>query len=176
MQKYFWLCILLSLWVSACGGRYPIQKNGLPYLSIGEPMPPLNQTAWQGYPSRDTLFEEAGFRWRGIVVAQVGGSLLIESDFDTGDIVNRIRVESPGLTTRKRLQVGSTVADLQRKWVRWRAFYFPQYGLVDISAPGQPTIHYLVRETQLPEAVLSAEDLQFSQLSEDSPIVAIVVM
>lgn len=174
MQKWVWIPLLWMM--CGCGLSAFIQRDGIAEVSIGSKMPAQGLSQWQGYPSRDTLFEEGGFQWRGVILEADSGKILLESDFDEQTYVNRIRVESAGLETPKKLQVGLTVADLKKKWIRWRLFYFPQYGLIDVSAKGQPTIHYLVRDAGLSPDVLTAPDLTLSQLSEDATIVAIVVM
>jgi hypothetical protein len=176
MQKYLCFWVLGASLFTACGGGHPIQKNGLPYASIGDPMPAMGNDTWQGLNSRDTLFDEGGFQWRGLILSDQYGEVLIESDFEDQSQVNRIRVENSQLLSRQKLKVGMTVGEMRKKWSRWRLFYYPQYGLVDVSSPAQPSIHYLVREQNLTPAELASGGLKLKDLSEQTPIVAIVVM
>lgn len=168
--------VLVASLLVACGGVHPIQTNGLPYVSIGDPMPTIGKDIWPGLDSRDTLFDEGGFQWRGLILSDSSGEVLIESDFEDQSQVNRIRVENPQLMSRRKLKVGMTVGDMRKRWSRWQLFYYPQYGLVDVSSPSQPSIHYLVREGSLTAAKLSSDNLKLKDLSEQTPIVAIVVM
>lgn len=176
MQKHLWAFLCLLSLILACKGPTIIHKDGLAFVEIGDPMPANDLEWFYGFPIEDTLFSADGFQWQGANIQLDSGKLVLESDFEGNNIVNRIRVESEELTTRKKLSVGMTVSDLLKKGNRWQVFYLESYQLLDVSFKRRPSIHYLVREPKIEAARLKDPGLKLEDLSSEATIIAIVVM
>lgn len=176
MQKHLWVVLCLLGLTTACKGPTIIHKDGLAFVEIGDPMPAQDLEWFYGFPIEDTLFSADGFQWQGANIQLDSGLVVLESDFEGNGIVNRIRVESATLKTRKKLKVGMQVSDLMQKGKRWQIYYLENYQLLDVSAKRHPSIHYLVREPKIEAARLKDPGLQLEDLSPEASIVAIVVM
>lgn len=176
MQKPLWVALALLVFCAACKGPYLIHKDGLAFVEIGDPMPARDLEWYHGFPIGDTLFSENGFEWQGANIQLDSGLLILESDFEGNQTVNRIRIESPELYSRRKLRVGMQVSDLRTKGRNWQIYYLENYDLVDISARRRPSIHYLISEPKLSPARLKDPGLKLDVLSPEAKIVAIVVM
>lgn len=176
MQTHLWAFLCLLSLTMACKGPSIIHKDGLAFVEIGDPMPSKDLEWFYGFPIEDTLFSADGFQWQGANIQLDSGRLVLESDFGDNNTVNRIRVESEELITRKKLRVGMKVSDLLQKGKRWQIYYLENYQLLDVSFKRRPSIHYLVREPKIEVARLKDPGLKLEDLSPEATIVAIVVM
>ncbi|MEL6675888.1 MAG: hypothetical protein AAFR61_27015 [Bacteroidota bacterium] len=162
--------------LSACGAGSQITERGLKYVKLGDPMPEAGLNRWKGHAVTDTLFDEGGFSWRGMVLKYREGQVLIEEDFLKQGTVNRIRVESPQLNVKKTIAVGNTVADLLPLAKDWDVLYLADYGLLDVTSLSDYHIHFLIRDTENKQELFEKEGLKLQELSPSAQIVSIVIM
>lgn len=172
-MNFFRLCCLFaSLLLSASCGPYLLRSGKAGGLELGGEFDRLYRQGWQKLPGRDTLFDEGGYRWRGLMWETGDGFLLVEEDFLGQGLINRIRVESPKFRTRSGIRVGQTLGRLLTEPGPWTCQVLPGYNLLDYSSPAFPGLHFLVAWSGVtPEPGHTACDLDPSL-----PIVSIVVM
>lgn len=177
MRALFFLfgLILLS---TACSSPSKITQKGLSFARLGEPMPTRGTTELEGYPARDTLYDQGGFQWRALILSgrneKSGEEIFIEEDFAQQGLINRIRIESPGLKVGKNKKVGMSWIDLSALGKNWDAFYLKEYGVWDVIAKSKDRIHYLLEEKR-DTATIDFEG-GVSSISNDAKVTAIVVM
>lgn len=179
IQQNIWLVILLisiSGGFLGCSSSKLIRGNGLKYLQLGDPMPEIGTVKIKGHAVRDTVFNEGGYIWRASILKYDKGKVYVEEDFLGKGIVNRIRIESPELIARKTVSVGMPIISLKTISEDWEVTYLADYELLDVVSVSYPTIHYLIKETKIPESSFEEKEHSINDLSDDAKIVAIVVM
>lgn len=129
-----------------------------------------------GKSLRDTLFDQSGYSWRAKILDYKDGKVYVEEDFWGQNQVNRIRIESQALQAKSGISVGMSVGDLKQISDKWEALFLADYDLLDLILPQQPSIHYLVRETNPPNRSSSEAPILIEEIPSESLIVAIVVM
>lgn len=141
-------------------------------------MPKTGTTELAGYSAQDTLYEEGGFRWRALILSYGAQKdtkgIFIEEDFGQQGLINRIRVETPGLKVGKNRQVGMSWMDLSNLGNNWDAIYLKDYGVWDVIAKSKGRIHYLIEEKRDTSTI--DFEAGVSSISKDAKVTAIVVM
>jgi hypothetical protein len=160
------LYMIAAILLISCGGSKKITGNGLKYVRIGDPMLEEGLDKLKGRAVRDTIFNENGYIWRASILKYKTGKVYIEEDFFEKHTVNRIRVETPDLVSRKTITVGMNFSDLQSLGDDWEITYLESYGVFDVASIDYPSVHYLVK----------ASDSSQTQPGADAKIISIVIM
>ena len=150
----------------SCGGSKKISRSGLKYIQIGDPMLKEGMDHLKGHAARDTIFNEDGYIWRAVILKYNTGKVYVEEDFFEKKVVNRIRIETPDLISRKTIKVGMNFADLKALGDDWEIVYLDSYRVFDVASIDFPSIHYLVK----------ASSVTREQPEDTAKIVSIVVM
>ena len=169
------LILILSI-LASCGGPDMIRKNGLAYVEIGDLMPESDLKEWNGYPHRDTLLSGESFQWRASILNYPEGRVVLEEDFEGNRRINRIRIESKQHYLRGNIRIGMSFGEVKRRKKKLDAFYIAEYGLLDVVSARQPSIHYLIEDTQLSQVLSETQSVAVDRIQEVAKIVAIVVM
>ena len=171
---FFSLILLFSHFSISCTPKDAITPKGIKIAHLGKEMPP-DGNQYAGYRMRDTAFNEEGFQWPALILETGEGEIWLEGDFEDGKSINRIRVETPELWYKKKIHVGSSLAELQKLGGDWVATYIRKYGKIDIYVKG---VHFLVDEAALPlekrlgkEAAIAVEAVQLNLTAKIDAIV-----
>ena len=151
-----------------CGGAKKISGGGLKYVNIGDVMPPEGLNQIKGHAVRDTIFNEDGYIWRALILKYKTGKVYVEEDFFNQNLVNRIRIETPDLVSRKSITIGMNFGELKTLGDDWDVNYLESYGFFDVASIDYPSIHYLIKSN------INTKDSE--KLENDAKIVSIVVM
>ncbi len=165
------LFFCLPLILAACQ-PYLLRPGRAGQIRVGKDFMRLQSAGWQKQPGRDTLFNEGGYRWRGLVWELDSGLVLVEEDFMGLGRINRIRVETPLFQTRGGIRVGQPVGQMMTQPGPWTCVELHGYNRLDFSSPAFPGLHFLVPwsgETPEPGSTPCDIDLNL-------PIVSIVLM
>ncbi|MEM7509643.1 MAG: hypothetical protein AAF388_01840 [Bacteroidota bacterium] len=184
ISNYYFSLVLLAIgscWIlSGCAGsKKAMDVNGISSSQIGDLMPAKGLTEWKGYSTRDTLFSEGDFSWRGLYLSYPEGYVLLEEDFSQAGMpaqgfINRIRIETPQEKVLNSLQVGMSVRELKSFASKWYVLYLEDYEMVDISSEQLTGLHFLV-----PAEHLLTQDhasLKMKHINKEAKIVSIVIM
>ncbi|MDP5172786.1 MAG: hypothetical protein NWR72_21285 [Bacteroidia bacterium] len=139
---------------------------------MGEPFHEVQTAKWRGVEKRDTLYSEAGYEWRGIILGMQEGKVVVEEDFFGKRTVNRIRVESPRFRTPLEVRVGDAAELLKARPFTWHLEVIPHYDRLDIFAEEFPSFHFLLPWTGDTTNLRPA----LSEVEGNIPIVGIVIM
>lgn len=171
----FAMAAVLLLTVSCAGGRKKIQKRGIHAIQLGDKLPEPGLEKLKGVAVRDTLFEDADYSWRGILMEYKEGLVYLEEDFFYPERLNRIRVETPELKLKNGLRVGKTVADLSGINGEWIVAPIPGYGVFDFYSRLFPRTHFLVRDPKHTQNDPEWQNYKIENFDPAASIVAIVL-
>jgi len=172
------MIIMLSLFILAsCNNPYKISSKGIAIAKLGDEMPKAAQFD-AAYTAKDTTIDAEGYRWPAVILQLAGDEIWIEGDFLEGKKINRVRIESDTFAFKKRICVGSKLADLAQISENWEATLLPNYGMIDVACKG---VHFLINSTFTSEATSSVKPqsaviMDPSLLDRDAVIEAIVVL
>jgi len=138
--------LLLCHVLYSCTPKDAITPKGIHIARLGKEMP-VSRNPYEGYKTRDTLFQADGYSWPALIVEMNQGSVWIEGDFSDGKSINRLRIETPDFAFRKKVRVGYSLEALYQIGQTWEATYLRTYGKVDIAYKG---IHFLVDKSAIP--------------------------
>ena len=164
-----WLACLLL----ACSSSTLIRSNGTKHLKLGDAMPDSSKQTFKGHTMRDTVFKGEGYEWNASVIDYPRGAVILEQDFFGNDFINRIRIESADFSYKKKIRVGSKLADLKAVSPEWSLTHLKEYNRIDIYTDG---IHFLISDEKLPEAVKNKARLLPEDLDLEAKILTIVLM
>lgn len=172
----FSLAILISALITGCGAeRKIITEKGLRFSKLGGEMPPAGARRHKGLPMHDSLAAQGEYTWRVAVLRYKGGNVVLEEDFFTKEMVNRIRIETPELQLRNGLAVGHTVNDLTVRSTEWYIVPLREYKLFDFYCRMYPGIHFLVDDPAHSMEDEEWEKYKAPDFNPSAKIVAIVV-
>lgn len=166
-----------------------ICEYGLQIAFLGMPLSALHVDD-EGVQITDRKFSEGGYEWMGKEISfPDGGTIMLEGEFvDEGDpaqrlpnsTINRIRIESEQFHTLNGISVGSAIAELRSQYPdsAFRAYYIPDYQMIDISLPELSRIHFNIpgNDTLAQQANGELLVVPIEQLNQDQAIKAIVVV
>ena len=126
-----------------CGSLAPGQfcANGLEILQLGDSLTWNNNVkpAIPGVTMKDTIFEdgegEEAASWFVKILEHKDGRVYLEADFDTGHLLNRVRIETADYAHVSGLKVGSTVSDILAQFPEPFIGAFEQYDVMEIIVP-----------------------------------------
>lgn len=157
----------------SCLPTNAIRKTGLNTVQVGGEMPEEGVEEWQGRAVKDSMIEEAGYRWRMAILSYPQGKVYLEEGFFEDKSINRIRVETPDFTCRKEIRVGSPIGDI-RKLGRVRSItLMPEYQRIDVFVKD---MHFLISDQALIESAQKKAKLTLKDLNPTAEILAIVLM
>lgn len=171
-----WQKISISLLLSSLLGMgcspYLLTDNGFRGVKLGNDFEEVEDLKWKAGAKRDTLFNEGGYQWRGIVLETESGTVLVEESFFGEEKINRIRVESDKFRTKFDIMIGDPVSSLQKLPGDWVLVPLPEYEKLDISSEAHPSFHFLIPWKQQG----ATETLTLTDLDQTEQVVGIVIM
>ncbi len=172
LKKISILIALASLTGMGCS-PYLLKDNGFRGVQLGNDFESVQNLNWKAGAKRDTLFNEGGYQWRGVILETENGLVLVEESFYGEKKVNRIRVESDKFRTKFDIMVGDPVSSLQQLPGDWVLIPLPEYEKLDISSEAHPTFHFLIPWEQK-EGI--EEEITITDLDQTLQVVGIVIM
>ncbi len=167
---------LMALTLSNCSGKKVlITSKGLHSIKLGDQLPPAGANSLKGVSLRDTLLEDQEYTWRAALMEYSKGLVYLEEDFSRGEILNRIRVETPELKLKNGLRVGKTVEDLQKINGEWYINPLTEFEVFDFYTKLFPNIHFLVSDEKTDMSDPNWENYKMEMFNPEAPIVAIVI-
>lgn len=169
----YWTVIFLFL--GGCASMHTITPSGLGKIQLGMKMPVAGAGRYKGHGMRDSICNENEYQWRVAILHYPKGNVWIEEDFFGGNIINRIRVETPDVKLRNGMVVGIPVSRLLESTEVWYINPLPLYRKFDFYSPVFQGIHFIVDD---PSRVIDSErfeDYPVSSFDSVAKVVAIVV-
>jgi hypothetical protein len=116
--------------------------EGLDFIRIGDSLtwktyaPPVGGV-FKDTVFSDTVMAESGAQitdWNVRLLRFASGVVFLESDFDTGHLLNRLRVETPEYSLKNGLRVGSTAAEVFNAYgaASLKVLPFEEYGVMEV--------------------------------------------
>ncbi len=129
----------------------------------------------KGHAVRDTLCSENEYQWRASILKYKEGKVWIEEDFFGGNMINRIRIETPEIILRNGMRVGMPISALLESNSEWFVSPMPIYQKFDFYSRLLPGYHFVVDEPGHAMDSENYEDYPPSSFNPNSKVVAIVV-
>lgn len=174
-----WMLVLvfgMALGFTGCAAKKKmITPSGLYGIKLGDRLPPIEANEFKGVPLRDTILEDQDYSWRAALMSYEEGLVYLEEDFSNGDILNRIRVETPELKLKNGLRVGKTVADLQKIKGEWFISPLQDFGVFDCYSRSFPNTHFLIPDKGMDTSDPNWQKYRIEMLDPTAPIQAIVI-
>lgn len=135
----------------------------------------------QGVTVRDTLFREYGdglsgpeeYTWPVKIMSFSDGQVFFEGDYDRGETINRIRIETPQYRHfQSKVGVGNSVKELKAVYSDLFVRPFKDYGVIELVPSNSNIFHIPYQELDDPN--LQTWDL--SLLPDDPKVIRVVVM
>ncbi|MEM6263174.1 MAG: hypothetical protein AAGI38_11745 [Bacteroidota bacterium] len=165
--------LLLCLLLQSCRSPWSIRPEGLRNLQLSSQMPGAEDQRFQGYQVSDTVLREEGYEWQTLIIHHAQGNVWVEADFFKGEVINRLRIETPEFHVKKKIRVGNVWKELQPMAAGWNLTYLPTHQRIDAYSSEFPGIHFLFPTKEAPNP---SEALSINSIPQDAEIVAIVVM
>lgn len=170
------ISILAMFGLSSCTGKKSvITSKGLYGIKLGDQLPAAGTDKYKGISLRDTLLEDEEYSWRAALMEYQNGLVYLEEDFGRGEILNRIRVETPELKLKNGLRVGKTVGDLQKIRGEWYISPLQDYDVFDFYTRLLPNIHFLVSDERAQMDDPDWQNYKMDMFNPEAQIVAIVI-
>ena len=127
---------------------------GLDFIMLGDSLTWKQFEAPEGGVFKDTVFSdtlksessEQITDWNARLLTFAAGRVVMEADFETGQLLNRIRIETPEYRLKNGLGLGSTAADVLKAYEGEALLVTPfeQYNVMELI---RPVMHGNVRRT-----------------------------
>ncbi len=164
-----------------------ICEGGLNFVQLGDSLSLLSFEGINVEKIIDSTVSSGGYNWMVKEVIMPKGAVTIEGEFiDDRNTkvelaqtrVNRIRIETPDYMTSDNLGVGSLIRDLKSQFPDTAFFLvpIPQFNAISIGLTNGSRLNYIIRDEQnnWQEQDYAVETI--SELPENIPISAIVIM
>lgn len=167
------VCYLFFILMVTSGcNPYLLRDNGFRGVRLGNQFDTMETFRWKDGAKRDTLLEEGGYEWRGVILEEEEGFVLVEEGFYGEEKINRIRVESKKFRTKFDITVGDPVSKLRQLSLDWILTPLPAYGKIDIYSETHPSFHFLVPW----EGTGHEEEVSLTDIDDFAQVVGIVIM
>ena len=119
--------------------------NGIDFISLGDSLTWKQYAPPVGGVFKDTVFSdtvqaeggEAVKDWNVRLLRFASGTVFLEADFETGHLLNRVRLQTPEYKMKNGLGVGSAVAEIVKAYEGEQLYVLPfeEYGVMEIIRP-----------------------------------------